>query len=472
MKENVSLEQILEQKQEIDSSLFFVFADDEPAEIDAYQGIVYDYEKDLLNEINNTINTRKFEFPQINEIYFNGFLNIQDAYNFIAGLPEKAKVVVLTDERFTENKAEGREKNGHNLIYHLLGYEVQETEDGIETRESEAYKSQLDKVISMTITSAFMRNHYKEILRIQRPDIKKGKIEVKFVEKDDFANEALEYVLLHRIVVDPLIAYAKDHTISFERDKYKDLAELFENQKDLLLEVFFDTLYLKDHKVTPFHVYRVSRSAETIARLMGYNEETIEKIKWAGYLHDIGKLAVRDDLLKSPEKFGLGEKLEMLEHAMYSMFTLQSMEKNITHKSFKKWFNEVMEIAYSHHEKRTGKGYPRGISNNEITPEMEILICADVYDARRQPREYKSAEPHEEAVKGLYEMVKNNEITSKVVEVIKTKEFEEAYEKIAVEAREMRRQYEKPLREAEERLKETQLYKDFNAALATLESFN
>ena len=59
-----------------------------------------------------------------------------------------------------------------------------------------------------------------------------------------------------------------------------------------------------------------------------------------------------------------------------------------------------------------------------------------------------------------------------MVEVIKTKEFEEAYEKIAVEAREMRRQYEKPLREAEERLKETQLYKDFNAALATLESFN
>ncbi len=457
MKDSIPLEQILQAEQDIDSSLFFVFADDEPIQIEAKRRIVDDYENNLIEDINTPVNERGLIFPKINDIYFNGFLNIQDTYNFISGLPENAKVVVLTDERFSEDPSIGKDKNGHNLIYHLLGYELESDK----TIESEKYQSQLGKLVSMTITSAFMRDHHEEILRIQRPDVEKGRLNVGFITKEDFAKYDLEYALLHRIIVEPIISQAKDNTISFEKNKYEGLAHLFENQKELLLEVFFDTLFLKDHKVTPFHVYRVSKSAESIARLMDYDEEMVEKIKWAGYLHDIGKLAVHDDLLKSSEKFGPGQKIEMLDHGMHSMFILDSMKQIITDKDFEKWFNEVVEIAYSHHEKRTGGGYPRGIKNEEITPEMEILICADIYDARRQKRDYKNAESHEDVIKGLYELVEKREITSRVVDKMNSREFEQAYEIITADAENKRTQYEKPLEEAKQKLLQIPLYQKF-----------
>ncbi|MBU2496978.1 MAG: HD domain-containing protein [Nanoarchaeota archaeon] len=461
MKDNTPLEDILQEKDmDIESSLFFVFADDETPQLDSKKGLIKDYEEKLLEELNSTIGSKALTFPKINEMYFNGFLNIQGAYDFISGLPENTKVVVLTDERFSDDPTIGKDKNGHNLIYNLLGYELLDNE----TKKSEKHESQLNKIVSMTITSAFMRDHYEEILRLQRPDVEKGKINVNFVTKEEFAKIDLEYELLNRIVVKPIISQAKDKTIFSERIKYKELSHLFENQKELLLEVFFDTLFLKDHKVTPFHVYRVSKSAEKIAGLMDYDEDMKEKIKWAGYLHDIGKLAVHDDLLKSKDTYNIGQRIEMLEHGMYSMFILDSMKQIITDKNFEKWFDEVIEIAYSHHEKRTGDGYPRGISD-ELTDEMEILICADIYDARRQERDYKNAESHRDVIKGLYELAEKKEISSKVIDKMNTDEFEKAYARITEDAENKRVQYEKPLKEAKERLLKIPLYQNLMSAL-------
>lgn len=112
-------------------------------------------------------------------------------------------------------------------------------------------------------------------------------------------------------------------------------------------------------------------------------------------LHDIGKVGVPDNILLKPSKLTPDEMVLMKKHAEYG--------KNIIHNTAQKIEGDNFliiagEIAFTHHEKWDGSGYPRGLSGHDIPLSGRIMAVADVYDALISRRCYKPAFPHEEAI--------------------------------------------------------------------------
>jgi len=112
-------------------------------------------------------------------------------------------------------------------------------------------------------------------------------------------------------------------------------------------------------------------------------------------LHDVGKIGIPDSILLKPGRLTEGEFEKMKLHTLYGGEALLSAEKKLGSNSFLKF---AQEIAYSHHERWDGRGYPRSLSRNEIPLTARIMAVADVYDALISNRCYKKAFSHAQAV--------------------------------------------------------------------------
>ncbi len=112
-------------------------------------------------------------------------------------------------------------------------------------------------------------------------------------------------------------------------------------------------------------------------------------------LHDIGKVAIGDNILLKPGKLTDAEFEEMKKHSQYGESVIARLEKKVQGSSFLKY---AREIAGSHHEKFNGQGYPRGLQGDEIPLAGRIMAIADVYDALVCKRVYKDAMPHSKAM--------------------------------------------------------------------------
>lgn len=111
-------------------------------------------------------------------------------------------------------------------------------------------------------------------------------------------------------------------------------------------------------------------------------------------LHDIGKVGIPDAILKKPGKLTVEEFQIMKDHAVIGGDTLRSVYEQYPSQSFIKL---GMEIAYGHHEKWNGTGYPLGIAGDAIPLSARILALVDVYDALTCRRVYKPPFPREQA---------------------------------------------------------------------------
>ncbi len=113
-------------------------------------------------------------------------------------------------------------------------------------------------------------------------------------------------------------------------------------------------------------------------------------------LHDIGKVGVPDSVLLKPGKLTIEEFEEMKKHTLYGKAALKVANDKLNYKCpFLKLANE---IAFTHHEKWDGSGYPRGLNGKEIPLPGRLMALADVYDALISKRVYKQPLPHKEAV--------------------------------------------------------------------------
>lgn len=111
-------------------------------------------------------------------------------------------------------------------------------------------------------------------------------------------------------------------------------------------------------------------------------------------LHDIGKVGVPDHILLKPGKLTTVEFEQMKLHAWYGMKTLESAEKELGETSF---LTLAKEIAYTHHEKWDGTGYPNQLSGENIPLSGRLMALVDVYDALISERPYKKAYSHDRA---------------------------------------------------------------------------
>lgn len=124
------------------------------------------------------------------------------------------------------------------------------------------------------------------------------------------------------------------------------------------------------------------------------NDTFIDNLYHASPLHDIGKVAIPDSILRKPGKLTFDEFEIMKTHVLIGYTNLEAVYKRYPNNTFIKM---GMEIARSHHEKWDGSGYPDGLSGDAIPLAGQIMAVADVYDALRTERSYKSAFSHEKS---------------------------------------------------------------------------
>ena len=138
------------------------------------------------------------------------------------------------------------------------------------------------------------------------------------------------------------------------------------------------------------HVQRVGEIARLLGEKKEMEPEKLELIMFAAPLHDIGKVGISDKILKKPGKLTPDEYEVMKEHAQIGY--------NILKASKKKALQLGSRICLEHHEWWNGRGYPKGLSGENISIEARICSIADVLDALRSKRIYKDAIPLDDAM--------------------------------------------------------------------------
>lgn len=130
------------------------------------------------------------------------------------------------------------------------------------------------------------------------------------------------------------------------------------------------------------------------------DDEAIDLLCKSAPLHDIGKVGVSDRILLKPGKLTDQEFEEMKQHTVYGRDTILVAERKLGNTSF---LRIAREIAYTHHERWDGSGYPEGLKEEQIPVPGRLMALVDTYDALTSKRVYKSQIPHEKAVQIIIE---------------------------------------------------------------------
>src|SRR4030088_2871262 len=159
-----------------------------------------------------------------------------------------------------------------------------------------------------------------------------------------------------------------------------------ERSYDITLEALGDALDLKD-KETEGHSRRVTAFTIAIARAMGLASDQIRIIARGAFLHDIGKMAIPDDILRKPGKLTPDQTNIMREHCYKGYQIVKKIP----------FLLDACDIIYSHQERFDGSGYPRNLKGKEIPLGARIFAVADTLDAITSDRPYRSRQSDEAA---------------------------------------------------------------------------
>jgi hypothetical protein len=142
-------------------------------------------------------------------------------------------------------------------------------------------------------------------------------------------------------------------------------------------------------KYTQGHSERVGKYSEIIAREMGWSDDKVEGIAVAGYLHDIGKIVVERDIINAPYKIDAKQSSELNRHPRAGFDILSP----INHP-----YADIPLTAHYHHERIDGRGYPEGLTGDQIPLAAKIVSLADSFDAMTTDRPYKKRRGMEDVV--------------------------------------------------------------------------
>lgn len=160
---------------------------------------------------------------------------------------------------------------------------------------------------------------------------------------------------------------------------------------------------------TAEHSRRVAVLSKQIAHKVGLDEETCQMLEVAGYLHDIGKLAVPTTILDKP---GILTSDEMNHIRRHSYMTREIL-KNID------GLGSIVDWAANHHERADGRGYPYGYEKKDLSPKGKIIALADVYVALTEDRPYRSGMLSSDAIKIIKsDFQDSNDVFSRALEDI------------------------------------------------------
>jgi len=169
--------------------------------------------------------------------------------------------------------------------------------------------------------------------------------------------------------------------IQSDREQMRMIREIEDTQQEVVFTM--GAIGESRSKETGNHVKRVAEYSKIFAVYYGLSDYEIELIIQASPMHDIGKVAIPDVILNKPERFTAEEFEHMKKHAELGYEMLKSSKRDL--------LKLAATLAYQHHEKWDGNGYPQGLKGEQIHISGRITAIADVFDALGSARVYKPA---------------------------------------------------------------------------------
>lgn len=166
-----------------------------------------------------------------------------------------------------------------------------------------------------------------------------------------------------------------------------NLHQALKDQHRQTIEALAEAIDARD-SYTYGHSRQVTRYAVRLAELAGLPPEQIELLQYAGLLHDVGKIGIRDYILLKPGALSDEEFAIMRRHPQIGVKIIEGV----------RGLRQVLPIIEGHHERWDGQGYPQGLAGEAIPREARILAIADAYEAMTADRAYRPAMEQEEAL--------------------------------------------------------------------------
>ena len=179
---------------------------------------------------------------------------------------------------------------------------------------------------------------------------------------------------------------ADQKLVEYSKELNKTISELKEANQELQ-EAYMDTIYrlalaaeYRDEDIAS-HITRMSLYSDLIGKKLGLASNEVQNILYVAPMHDVGKIGIPDNILMKPGKLTDKEFEIMKTHTTIGAKILTNSKAEI--------LNLAEKVAFSHHEKWNGKGYPQGLSGDKIPLLGRIIGLADTFDALTSRRPYK-----------------------------------------------------------------------------------
>jgi len=192
----------------------------------------------------------------------------------------------------------------------------------------------------------------------------------------------VDRALDHRRTLEENHSYQQslEQVVQARTEMLRQAVEDLEHSYDVTLEALGDALDLKDSE-TDGHSKRVTAYTIALARAMDVDPATIKSVARGAFLHDIGKMAIPDEILRKPGPLTPEEQELMREHCARGYHILRKIP----------FLSASAEIVYTHQEHHDGSGYPNGLKGDEIPIGARIFAVADTLDAITSDRPYRKA---------------------------------------------------------------------------------
>jgi putative nucleotidyltransferase with HDIG domain len=164
------------------------------------------------------------------------------------------------------------------------------------------------------------------------------------------------------------------------------------------------------------HSYRVAQYAMRLGKAMGLSSKDLEILEYSALLHDIGKIAVKKEVLHKAGRLTEDEFKSLKTHPSTGADIVENL----------KFLKEAAVLVRHHHEQPDGKGYPEALKGDEIPVGSRILLCADAFDAMTSDRPYRQGLPLEKVLE-QFEKYKGSQfdldVANLIIKMIKNREF-------------------------------------------------
>ena len=220
-----------------------------------------------------------------------------------------------------------------------------------------------------------------------------------------FSEEAVE--LFFKAVDYDKMVYLQDRDILpyLYEELHKEIIE-YSDEEIRNIARFFAKIVDYKSEFTQDHSSGVAQKAEIMAHYYGFDAEKAVRYFFAGAMHDIGKLVVVNDILEKPGKLTDNEFAEMKNHAAATHYILSQIKE----------IPDIVKWAANHHEKLNGKGYPQGLTADELSFEERLMACIDIYQALTEKRPYKDGMSHEKSISIMRDMALKGELDERIVQ--------------------------------------------------------